>query len=303
MLTLLDDSRHPLFRFKLTVGEVMPSGGGMAAEKSEAPPVPGNVGLKVGDGQITLEWEPVPDALFYNIYFKTSRGVTKEGKEFDRHRYDAVGAERFKSKIGVSKENGSLIDTATPPYVHTDLANGTCYHYVVTAVTRTGESAESDEVMGIPASYLCVLEFGCEGYDDGEFKSPTGIALDAEGHIYVADTDNHTIQKFDKDGRFLARIGDEPGDAEGQFYYPRGLACDTQGNLIVVDANNHRIQKFDKEGNFLTVWGKFGFSWKGAPQGNFDNPWGVTVDKDDNVYVADTLNNRIQKYTTDGDRS
>src|SRR5207247_696700 len=55
------------------------------------------------------------------------------------------------------------------------------------------------------------------------------------------------------------------------------------------------------DGNFLTVWGKFGFAWKGASQGVFDNPWGVAVDKDDNIYIADTLNNRVQKYTAEGE--
>ena len=293
--------RHPRIRYALTVDGSYQAGGGTAAEQSDLPPPPQGVSLKVGDGQLTISWEPVPHALFYNIYFKTSAGVTKEGKEFDRFRYDAVGSERFKTKIGVTKENGNMLDTAAPPYVHTDLANGTCYHYVVTVVTKKGESSESEEIMAIPASYVAAMQFGTEGYDDGEFKSPTGVALDREGHIYVADTDTHTIQKFDKEGKFLTRLGDEPGDAEGQFYYPRGLSCTSQGDLIVVDANNHRIQKFDTDGNFLTVWGKFGFAWKGAPQGNFDNPWGVAVDKDDNIYIADTINNRIQKFTSDGE--
>ena len=153
---------------------------------------------------------------FYNIYFKTSRGVTREVKIFDRFRYDAVGAERFQqTKIGVTKREWKLDRYAAPPYQHSDLANGTCYHYVVTAVTKKGEKCQSAEVMGIPAPYLCVMEFGTEGYDDGEIKSPTGIALDSEGHIYVADTDSHTVQKLDKEGRFLARLGDEPGEAEG----------------------------------------------------------------------------------------
>ena len=300
-MTWCGDERHPRVRFLLTAEEPAQVGGGTAAEQSNLPPPPCNVSLKIGDGQLTLDWEPVPDALFYNIYFKTSRGVTKEGKEFDRFRYDAVGMERFKTKIGVTKENGMLLDTAAPPYLHTDLANGTCYHYVVTAVTKKGESPESEEVMAIPSPYLCVMHFGTEGYDDGEFKSPTGIALDRDGNIFVADTDTHTIQKFNNEGKFLARWGDEPGDAEGQFYYPRGLACTSQGDVIVIDSNNHRIQKYDKDGNFLTVWGKFGFAWKGASQGIFDNPWGVGVDKDDNIYIADTLNNRIQKYTSDGE--
>src|SRR5207247_7875329 len=106
----------------------------------------------------------------------------REAKVFDRFRYDAVGAERFQqTKIGVTKENGSLIDTAAPPYQHSDLANGTCYHYVVTAVTKKGASAESAEVMGIPAPYLCVMEFGTEGYDDGEFKATAGLGMVSDG--------------------------------------------------------------------------------------------------------------------------
>src|SRR5207245_2347434 len=299
-MTKHDSDGYPRGRVALTAECATQPGGGTTAEQSDVPRAPRNVTVKIGDGKLTLDWEPVPDALFYNIYYKTTRGVTKEGKEFDRFQYDAVGTERFKTKIGVTKGNGTLTETAAPPYVHTDLANGMCYHYVVTAVTKNGERPESEEVMGVPASYVCVMHFGTEGYDDGEFKSPTGIALDREGHIYVADTDTHTIQKFDKDGTFLMRLGDEAGDAEGQFYYPRGLACTSQGDLIVIDANNHRVQKFDKDGNFLTIWGKFGFAWKGASQGVFDNPWGVGVDKDDNVYIADTLNHRIQKSTSHG---
>src|SRR3989338_11034235 len=234
--------RHPRDRFFLTVDGSVQPGGGTAAEQSDLPPSPQGVSVKVGDGQLTITWAPVPAALFYNIYYKTSR-----------------------------------------------------------AVTKNGESLESEEVMAVPSPYVCVMQFGTEGYDNGEFKSPTGIALDRDGNIYVANTDTHSVQKFDKHGTFLSRLGDEAGDAEGQFYYPRGLACMSQGDLVVVDANNHRVQKFDKDGQFLTVWGEFGFAWKGALQGIFDNPCGVAVDKEDNVYIADTLNNRVQKYTSDGE--
>src|SRR5437588_12223300 len=94
---LVDDAWSPRDRFSLTAGESQPAGGGTAAENAELPPAPAGVSVKAGDGQLALDWKPVPDALFYNIYFKTSPGVTKEGKEFDRFRYDAVGTERFKT--------------------------------------------------------------------------------------------------------------------------------------------------------------------------------------------------------------
>jgi DNA-binding beta-propeller fold protein YncE len=141
---------------------------------------------------------------------------------------------------------------------------------------------------------------GQEGVDDGEFKSPTGIALDKDGHIYVADTDNHSIQKFDKDGRFLARWGGDPSSQEGQFYYPRGLATGPEGHVYVSDSGNNRIQKLDPDGNPMKAWGKFGFAWRGADIGKFDVPWGVATDREGNLYVSDTSNSRIQKFKSDG---
>jgi DNA-binding beta-propeller fold protein YncE len=170
----------------------------------------------------------------------------------------------------------------------------------VTVVTQQGESPESQEVMAIPSPYLLVMKIGQAGVDDGEFSSPTGIALDGEGNIYVADTDNHSIQKFDKGGKFVARWGGEASDQEGLFYYPRGLATSPQGHVYVADSGNNRVQKFDQDGNVMQAWGKFGFAWRGAGMGKFDVPWGVATDKDGNLYVSDTSNARIQKFQSDG---
>ena len=134
--------------------------------------------------------------------------------------------------IGVTKEKGTCIEGAQSPFIHDDLANGTCYHYVVTVVTQKGESPESQEVMAIPAPYLIAKIIGQEGVEDGEFSSPTGIAVDKDGNLYVADTDNHSIQKFEKEGTFLGRWGGEAGSAEGGFYYPRGLATNVDGQGV-----------------------------------------------------------------------
>src|SRR5690606_20395928 len=106
---------------------------------------------------------------------------------------------------GLTKEKSNCIEGAASPYEHNDLTNSMCYHYAVTVVTEEGESPLSEEIMSIPSPYLPVMQFGCEGVDDGEFKSPTGIAIDKDGNIYVGDTDNHSIQKFDKEGKFIAR--------------------------------------------------------------------------------------------------
>ncbi|OLB03108.1 MAG: hypothetical protein AUH21_04260 [Nitrospirae bacterium 13_2_20CM_62_7] len=272
-------------------------GAGDSVAEEELPPAPTGVVVKPGNGRITVSWEPVPDAMYYNLYFLTSKGVQIKFSELTR---PIASATDFNPILGVTKEKGNLIEGATCPYVHDDLANGTCYHYAVTVVTPKGESRESAEVMSIPSPYLLVMQIGRLGVDDGEFNSPTGIALDKDGNIYVADTDNHAIQKFDKDGKFLARWGGEAGTQEGMLYYPRGLATSPEGDVYVADSGNNRIQKFDAEGNCIHAWGKFGFAWRGAEMGKFDVPWGVTTDHAGNLYVSDTSNARIQQFKADG---
>ncbi|MGQ0811626.1 MAG: hypothetical protein ACT4OO_10435, partial [Nitrospiraceae bacterium] len=267
------------------------------AAEEELPPSPAGVIAKPGNGRVTLTWDPVPDAMYYNVYFQTSKGVQIKFSELTR---PIAGAEDFNPRIGVTKAKGNCIEGPSSPFVHDDLANGTCYHYVVTVVTPKGESPESEEAMAIPAPYLLAMKIGQAGVDDGEFNSPTGLALDQDGSIYVADTDNHSIQKFDKEGKFLARWGGEPTSEEGQFYYPRGLATGPNEEVYVSDSGNNRVQKFDRDGNCMHAWGKFGFAWRGADIGKFDVPWGIATDQEGNIYVSDTSNSRIQKFQSDG---
>jgi DNA-binding beta-propeller fold protein YncE len=271
--------------------------GDSIAEAEELPPPPTGVTAKPGNDRITLTWEPVPDALYYNVYFVTSKGVQIKFSELTR---PIAGAEDFKTVIGVKKEKATCIEGPSSPFVHDDLANGTCYHYVVTVVTPKGESPESQEVMAIPSPYLLAQIIGEEGMEDGQFSSPTGITRDKDGNLYVADTDNHSIQKFDKDGKFVVRWGGEPSTQEGGFYYPRGLTASPEGYLYIADTGNNRVQRLDADGNPMKAWGKFGFAWRGADMGKFDSPWGVTTDREGNIYVADTSNARIQKFTADG---
>ncbi len=272
-------------------------GAGEATPPEELPPAPANVKAQPGNGRVLLTWDAVEGAMYYNVYYATTKGVQVKWSELTR---PIAGPSDFKTKIGVKKEKSTCIEGPSSPYLHEDLANGSCYHYVVTVVTEKGESPESEEVMAIPAPYLVAQVIGCEGVDEGEFKSPTGIALDKDGNIYIADTDNHSIQKFDKDGKFVARWGGDPGSAEGSFYYPRGLATGVDGEVYVADSGNNRIQRLDSEGNYLHTWGKFGFAWKGADIGRFDVPWGVATDREGNVYISDTSNARIQKFSHDG---
>ncbi|MCA9344127.1 hypothetical protein KC947_04240, partial [Candidatus Saccharibacteria bacterium] len=81
------------------------------------------------------------------------------------------------------------------------------------------------------------------GTNDGRFQYPNGVTTDASGNVYVADSDNNRIQKFDSSGTFLAKWGTY-GSADGEFDSPQGVTTDASGNVYVVDTYNYRIQKF-----------------------------------------------------------
>jgi len=98
--------------------------------------------------------------------------------------------------------------------------------------------------------------------------------------------------------RVIGTLGSEPG----QFTTPRNIAVAPDGSLYVADTGNHRIQHLSVDGTVLKVWGSFADISKGAaPGGTFYEPWGIAVGPDGSVYVADTWNNRIQKFTKDGE--
>jgi DNA-binding beta-propeller fold protein YncE len=143
--------------------------------------------------------------------------------------------------------------------------------------------------------------WGGEGDGDGQLNlafrldTPGGaIALDGQGHIYVADPGNARIQKFDLDGNFLAKWGSY-GVEDGQFLAPMGLAVDEADNVYVGDNKRHDIQMFDGEGQFLARWGS-----RGTEAGQIERPFQVTLDAAGHLYVADAESNRIDKFDRAG---
>ncbi len=159
---------------------------------------------------------------------------------------------------------------------------------------------------------LFITTWGKEGLGDGEFgicagcNLRNGIALDDNGNVYVTDTINHRIQKFTRDGTFITKWGKNNGDGtsgteNGAFNYPSDIAVDGSGYVYVTDYFNHRVQKFTATGNFVKKWGKNqGDGSYGTGENEFVQPSSVTVDPGGFVLVADEINDRIQKFTSEG---
>lgn len=106
-----------------------------------------------------------------------------------------------------------------------------------------------------PSNTGCVnLDYRTIKQSAGPFNSPTDIALDIEGNIYVSDGyGNARIHKFSKEGELLLSWG-EPGRGPGQFNLPHGIFVDRKGIVYVADRENSRIQLFNSEGEFLDQW-------------------------------------------------
>jgi sugar lactone lactonase YvrE len=142
------------------------------------------------------------------------------------------------------------------------------------------------------------------------FCEPMGIAVDASGNLYVADTGNSTIRKITSEG-VVTTLAGEPGsydstDGTGsaaRFWDPIGIAVDASGNLYVTDKYNDTIRKITPEGVVSTLAGtarQHGSADGAGSAASFYYPQGIAVDATGNLYVADTDNATIRKVTPEG---
>ncbi len=142
------------------------------------------------------------------------------------------------------------------------------------------------------------------------FSSPSAVAVDSNGNVYVADTGNHTIRMITSAGvvSTLAGFAGQTGSSDNtgslaRFSSPSGVAVDSSGNVYVADTGNHTIRMVTSGGVASTVAGTAGLSGSldGTGSGaRFKSPDGVTVDSSGTLYVADTVNETIRKIATGG---
>jgi len=147
---------------------------------------------------------------------------------------------------------------------------------------------------GAQEGYYFLDKWGNDCSTNCQYRGPEAVAVGPSGHVYIADTDNYLVKKYNPDGSFVRKWGTW-GTGDGQFSRIASIAVDPTGNVYVSDTLLHRIQKFTSEGTFVRAWGSLG-----AGEGQFDYPFGIAVDSLGYIYVSDSNNNRIQKFTSDG---
>src|SRR4051794_27375051 len=189
---------------------------------------------------------------------------------------------------------------------------------------------------GSNAFQICTssCQAGIRGSGDGQLWTPQGVAVGSSGNVYVADWSNNRVQVFSSSGAFLRTWGwgvddgsnafqtctsscqaGTSGAGDGQFDGPDTLAIDSSGDVYVADYANHRIDKFSSSGAFLRTWGwgvddgsnafqicmsscQRGLA--GPGDGQFNGLSGLATDPSGNVYAADWINDRVQKFASWG---
>ncbi len=224
----------------------------------------------------------------------------------------------FQRIIGLAMDDGDRLFVSDPGLHHILVFDST--HKAVDVITEgmvlPGDMAidrenrllyvsdvELDQVLVYDADSLKLKRtIGTTGHkheltSPGDFAKPSGLAVDADGNLYVADTLNDRIEIFDADGKFISAFG-KNGDGPGYFARPKGVAIDSDGHIWVADGMQDRVQVFNKEAQLLISFGGHGLL-----PGQFQGIVNIATDKNNRVFTAEIYPGRVQqfRYVTDAE--
>jgi sugar lactone lactonase YvrE len=237
----------------------------------------------------------------------------------------------YNNRVKVFAANGTyLFDFGSPGN-----GNGQFNNPCGVAVNSTGYVYVTDwnnnrvEVFNATGSY--VSQFGSSGNGNGQFEFPDGLAINSSGYVYVADLLNNRTEVFNATGSYVTQLTTN-GTGKGHMLFPRDLAFNSTGYLYVLDSGNYCVDVFDANNNPVSQFGVNGisvgiavdpagyvyvgdtgnnqtevydangipvyhFGSYGLSIGYFYNPMGIAFGSPGTVYVADSLNNRVQEFS------
>src|SRR5262245_9825555 len=217
---------------------------------------------------------------------------------------------------------GSSFDPQNTSASVTGLTQNTTYHFRVVATNAAGTTNGADTTFHTLLSFLQkVSSFGSPGSGAGQLQTPVGVAIQqSNGAVYVADSGNARVEKFDVNGNFLAAWGwgvadgaahsevctancqaGIPGSGAGQLSLPTSIAFGNVSSgaaaskVFVGDAGNNAVVKFDARGTFLGS-----IAGTTTPQGHFVSLAGVAVDQSGNLWTADTGTGNVDEFDPKG---
>lgn len=159
----------------------------------------------------------------------------------------------------------------------------------VKVVKNHGKGLWEESKKGKKLVFKEELSIGTSKEDENKmFHQPMDVLADEEGNIYVLDSRNNRIQKFDKDGNYLLTLG-RKGQGPGEISNAFDIELDSEGNILVFDLGNSRITKFDSQGNLIDS-----FNLKFRPSS-------CVLDSEDNIYIYSHYKRKlIHKYNSQG---
>ena len=212
-----------------------------------------------------------------NVKFSQPRGIAITSDNFilvaDNHKIQKISMDG-KCITSIGKQGSGPLEFNEPNGITISQLTG--YIYIADYNNHRIQVLNSDLTLS--------RIFGSHGSAEGEFNHPVDVATDRQGLVYVTDCWNHRIQKFSFEGYILSGI-------KRQFIYPTGIVIDDNNLIYIAESGNRCLSVFTTDGQFVRSFGEYGSS-----VGHFNDPYGITFDKEGYLYICDRSNDRLVVY-------